>query len=90
MQDFYLILTNQPGATSWPLIAATFMLMRKVNAAHKNKEVLKFLGWGRGFKSRRSDHSNQVLAQLAGTADPIQQSTTTIRSQERREMVPAI
>ena len=46
MQDFYLILTNQLGATSWPITAVTFMLMRKVNAADKNKEVLKFLEWG--------------------------------------------
>ncbi len=27
-KDFYLILTNQPGATSWPITAATYMLMR--------------------------------------------------------------
>ncbi len=46
MQDFYLILTNQLGATSWPITAVTFMLMRKANAAGKNKEVLKILNWG--------------------------------------------
>ena len=45
VQDFYLILTNQPGATSWPITAATFMLMRKDYAVDKNKEVLKFLDW---------------------------------------------
>ncbi len=45
VQDFYLILTNQPGATSWPITAATFMLMRRDYAADRNKEVLKFLDW---------------------------------------------
>jgi phosphate transport system substrate-binding protein len=45
VQDFYLILTNQPGAQSWPITAATYMLMRKDYPADKNKEVLKFLDW---------------------------------------------
>jgi phosphate transport system substrate-binding protein len=45
VQDFYLVLTNQHGATSWPITAATFMLMRKDYATDKNKEVLKFLDW---------------------------------------------
>jgi phosphate transport system substrate-binding protein len=45
VQDFYLILTDQPGAKSWPITAATYMLMRKDYPADKNKEVLKFLDW---------------------------------------------
>ena len=45
VQDFYLILTNQPGATSWPITAATFMLMRKDYAVDRNKQVLTFLDW---------------------------------------------
>jgi phosphate transport system substrate-binding protein len=45
VQDFYLILTNQPGAASWPITAATYMLLRKDYPADKNKEVLKFLDW---------------------------------------------
>ncbi len=43
--DFYLILTNQPGAKSWPITAATYMLMRKDYAAGKNHDVLKFLDY---------------------------------------------
>jgi phosphate transport system substrate-binding protein len=42
-QDFYLVLTNQPGAKSWPLIAATYMLMRRDNRAANNKAILRFL-----------------------------------------------
>ncbi|HJW40822.1 MAG TPA: phosphate ABC transporter substrate-binding protein PstS [Rhizomicrobium sp.] len=45
VQDFYLILTNQQGAQSWPITAATFMLMRKDYATDRNHNVLKFLDW---------------------------------------------
>ncbi|HUO02679.1 MAG TPA: phosphate ABC transporter substrate-binding protein PstS, partial [Rhizomicrobium sp.] len=45
VQDFYEILTNQPGAKSWPITAATYMLLRDDYPADKNKEVLKFLDW---------------------------------------------
>ncbi len=45
VQDFYEILTNQPGAESWPITAATYMLLRKDYPADKNKEILKFLDW---------------------------------------------
>ena len=45
VQDFYEILTNQPGAQSWPITAATYMLMRSDYPADKNKSVLKFLDW---------------------------------------------
>jgi phosphate transport system substrate-binding protein len=44
-KDFYLILTNQPGERSWPITAATYMLLRKDNPADQNREVLKFLDW---------------------------------------------
>ncbi len=45
VQDFYLILTNQPGAQSWPITAATYMLMRRDAPATKNDAVLKFMTW---------------------------------------------
>jgi phosphate transport system substrate-binding protein len=45
VQDFYLILTNQPGAQSWPITAATYILMRKDYAAEKNAEIVKFFDW---------------------------------------------
>ena len=46
VQDFYLILTDQPGANSWPIVAATYMLMRNDYPVDKNREVLKFLDYG--------------------------------------------
>ncbi|HTY66092.1 MAG TPA: phosphate ABC transporter substrate-binding protein PstS [Alphaproteobacteria bacterium] len=45
VQNFYLILTDQPGAASWPITAATYMLMRKDYDAAQNKRVLQFLDW---------------------------------------------
>ena len=45
VQDFYLILTNQPGDKSWPITAATYMLMRTDYAADQTEAVLKFLDW---------------------------------------------
>jgi phosphate transport system substrate-binding protein len=45
VQDFYLILTNQPGAKSWPITAATYMLLRNDGDPAKNRSVLKFLDW---------------------------------------------
>jgi phosphate transport system substrate-binding protein len=46
VQDFYLILTDQPGANSWPIVAATYMLMRNDYPADKNRAILKFLSFG--------------------------------------------
>ncbi len=43
---FYQILTDQPGAESWPITAATFILMPKKSPdAAASKEALKFFDW---------------------------------------------
>ena len=42
----YLILTDQPGAGSWPITGASFILMHKVQLKPETaKEVLKFFAW---------------------------------------------
>ncbi len=45
VKDFYLILTDQPGAKSWPITAATYMLLRKDSPAAQNHAALAFLDW---------------------------------------------
>lgn len=45
VQNFYLILTDQPGAQSWPITAATYMLLRKDSDPEQNKLALQFLDW---------------------------------------------
>ncbi len=43
---FYLILSDQPGDKTWPMTAATFILMYKKPAdVAASNEALKFFGW---------------------------------------------
>jgi len=43
---FYLILTNQPGAQSWPITGASFILMHKKPVdAKASKQALDFFAW---------------------------------------------
>jgi len=43
---YYVILTNQPGDASWPITAATFILMHKVPTDKAaSTEALKFFKW---------------------------------------------
>ena len=45
-EGFYLVLTDQPGAESWPITGASFILVYKEQAnAETAKEVLKFFDW---------------------------------------------
>ena len=51
---FYQILTDQPGAESWPITAATFILMHKqAKDAAASSEALKFFDWA--FKNGGKD-----------------------------------
>jgi phosphate transport system substrate-binding protein len=43
--SFYLILTNQPGKASWPIVATTFILMPKNQAVSINTAALHFFKW---------------------------------------------
>ncbi|WP_370261030.1 phosphate ABC transporter substrate-binding protein PstS [Limnobacter sp.] len=44
--DFYEILTNQPGKQAWPITGATFILFHKQQAnAEKATDVLSFFKW---------------------------------------------
>ena len=45
-EGYYMVLTDQPGATSWPITGASFILMYKNQAKPAQaKEVLKFFAW---------------------------------------------
>jgi len=45
-KGFYLILSDQPGEKSWPMTAATFILMyKKPSDVAASNEALKFFGW---------------------------------------------
>ena len=52
--DFYLILTNQPGVLSWPIVATTFVLIStKPNSVAQRDAALKFLQWS--YKNGKID-----------------------------------
>ncbi len=45
-KDFFLVMTNAPGANSWPIAATNFILMqRKPKDAARSKEALAFFRW---------------------------------------------
>ncbi len=45
-KGYYMVLTNQPGASSWPITGASFILMYKNQTKPaRAKEVLKFFAW---------------------------------------------
>ncbi|MDQ6959794.1 MAG: substrate-binding domain-containing protein, partial [Mariprofundaceae bacterium] len=45
-KGYYMVLTNQPGANSWPITGASFILMYKIQTnPAQAKEVLKFFDW---------------------------------------------
>ncbi|HXH72183.1 MAG TPA: phosphate ABC transporter substrate-binding protein PstS [Mariprofundaceae bacterium] len=45
-KGYYMVLTDQPGAKSWPITGASFILMYKSqDNAEQAREVLKFLNW---------------------------------------------
>ena len=48
-EGYYLILTNQPGAASWPLTGASFILMHADGKDANSAPALKFFDWA--FKS---------------------------------------
>ena len=53
---FYLVLTDQPGETSWPITGASFILFYKNQSSmEKAKEVLNFFDW--------SYHNGQQMAE---------------------------
>jgi len=46
VQDFYEILTDQPGAKSWPISGCTWQILRTTAPKSVNEPVTKFFLWG--------------------------------------------
>ena len=45
-KDFYLVMTNAPGAQAWPIAATVFIMMyKKPKDAARSQEALKFFKW---------------------------------------------
>jgi phosphate transport system substrate-binding protein len=60
-KSFYQILTNQPGAQSWPITGATFILMHKVqDKPAQAAAVLKFFEWAYKSGDKTADDLDYV------------------------------
>ena len=72
---YYLVLTDQPGKTAWPISGATFILMYKTQAKPDSaREVLKFFDWAYSNDGDKLADSldyvplpESVTAQIRGT-----------------------
>ena len=85
---FYMILTDEPGAKSWPITGATFILMHKVqdNPA-RAVEVLKFFAWN--YKNGAKMAEELVYVPFpAKIVKLIESSWSTIKSQDGHTVWP--
>ncbi len=58
---FFMVLTNQPGAESWPITGATFILFHKAQGdAAKAKAVLGFFSWCYANGQKRAEALDYV------------------------------
>jgi phosphate transport system substrate-binding protein len=57
---FYLLLLDQPGAASWPITGATFVLLRKDADAAKRQQVLDFVTYAYDSGDAQADKLNYV------------------------------
>jgi phosphate transport system substrate-binding protein len=44
-QDFYQVLTWQPGKDAYPITGATFILLARDNPPERNQKVVRFFNW---------------------------------------------
>lgn len=55
-----LLILGQPGAKSWPITAATFVLVRKDAPAERRQQVLRFFDWDFANGDARAERENYV------------------------------
>ena len=60
-EGFYVILTDEPGAESWPIAGATFILIHKqVQDAAAAQEALKFFDWAYANGSKTAQELDYI------------------------------
>jgi phosphate transport system substrate-binding protein len=60
-KGFFMVLTNQPGEKSWPIMAATYILMQKDQPDQaKAENILKFFDWAYTNGSAIAEELNYV------------------------------
>ncbi|HUN73383.1 MAG TPA: phosphate ABC transporter substrate-binding protein PstS [Steroidobacteraceae bacterium] len=77
-QDFYVILTNQPGAESWPISGCTWQILRTDAPKSVNESVTRFFLWG-------FEHGQEMAKSIA--FGPLPASTVeAIRAYWKRQL----
>ena len=75
--DFYVILTNQPGTNSWPVAGASFVLMQKTPGdAAAAGQALKFFAWAYAKGGKMAEDLDYV-PMSAAVVDVIQRVWST-------------
>ena len=82
-KGYYLVLTNQPGANSWPITGASFILLYKTqdNPAQA-KEVLKFYNWSYNNGAKAAEKLDYVPMPKA-VADMVRATWSNVLKDKR-------
>ena len=85
---FYTLLNDEPGADSWPMTAATFILMQKTAPdAVASKEALKFFAWC--YKNGGADAASLDYIAIPGpVTEVIMQSWSDIKDAGGKPVYP--
>ena len=88
-EDYYVILTNQPGAATWPIAGATFILMYKQPTdATSSGEALKFFAWAYANGGKAAEDLDYVPLPAAVVAQ-IQKTWADIKSADGKSVYVA-
>ncbi len=82
-KGYYMVLTNQPGANSWPITGASFILLYKTqdNPAQA-KEVLKFYNWSYNNGAKAAEKLDYVPMPKA-VADMVRATWSNVLKDKR-------
>jgi len=89
-ENYYVILTNQPGAESWPIAGATFILMYKQpDNAEASVEALKFFDWAYTNGSKAAEELDYVPLPAAVVAQIRKSWATEIKTSDGKPVFAA-
>jgi phosphate transport system substrate-binding protein len=88
--NYYVILTNQPGAETWPIAGATFILMYKQpDNADAAAEALKFFNWAYTNGGKAAEELDYVPLPAAVVAQIQKTWATEVKMQDGKPVFVA-
>ncbi len=89
-ENYYVILTNQPGANTWPIAGATFILMYKQPIdAVASAEALKFFNWAYTKGDKAAEELDYVPLPPAVIAQIEKTWASEIKTSDGKPVFPA-